>query len=43
MFRLETERLVIREWQPGDRDAFRAMAQDPVVMRYLNGGLPLSE
>ena len=43
MFRLETERLVIREWEPGDREAFRAMAQDPVVMRYINGGVPLSE
>ena len=43
MFRLETERLVIREWEPADRDAFRAMAQDPVVMRYINGGVPLSE
>ncbi|MBI2212950.1 MAG: GNAT family N-acetyltransferase [Acidobacteria bacterium] len=43
MFRLETERLVIREWEPRDRDAFRAMAQDTVVMRYINGGCPLSE
>jgi len=43
MFRLETERLVIREWEPSDRPAFRAMAQDPVVMRYINDGVPLSE
>jgi RimJ/RimL family protein N-acetyltransferase len=43
MFRLETERLVIREWDPSDRDAFRHLAQDPVVMRYINDGVPLSE
>lgn len=43
MFRLETARLFIREWDPADRPAFRAMAQDPVVMRYINGGVPLTE
>lgn len=43
MFRLDTERLVIRAWEPTDRDAFRAMAQDPTVMQYINGGVPLTE
>jgi RimJ/RimL family protein N-acetyltransferase len=43
MFRLETERLIIRPWEPGDRDAFRVMAQDVRVMRYINGGVPLTE
>lgn len=34
-FRLETERLVLREWREEDRDSFWEMAQDPEVMRYL--------
>ena len=42
-FRLETERLVIRPFQPEDRDGFRAIAQDALVMRYINGGIPLTE
>lgn len=43
MFRLETERLLIRAWEPGDRPALKAMASDPEVMRYVHGGLPYSE
>lgn len=43
MFRLETERLYIRPWEPADRDEFRAMAQNPLVMRYINNGIPLNE
>lgn len=43
MFKLETERLLVRPWQVNDRDAFRAMAQDERVMRYINGGLALTE
>jgi RimJ/RimL family protein N-acetyltransferase/acyl dehydratase len=40
---LETERLLIRPWQPGDRDAFVAMASDPEVMRYIRAGTPYTE
>jgi [ribosomal protein S5]-alanine N-acetyltransferase len=43
VFRLETERLSIRPWEPSDREAFRAMAQDVRVMRYINNGVPLTE
>lgn len=43
MFRIETERLVIRPWEPQDRDGFRALAQNPVVMRYITNGVPLTE
>ena len=34
-FRLETDRLTLREWTDADRDGAWAMAQDPEVMRYL--------
>ena len=37
---LETERLLIRPWQAGDRDAFVRMASDPEVMRYIRAGTP---
>lgn len=33
--RLETDRLILREWQDGDRDAFLAIVSDPHVMRYF--------
>jgi RimJ/RimL family protein N-acetyltransferase len=33
--RVETERLLLREWSPSDLDAFSAMSADPEVMRYL--------
>ena len=32
--RLETERLILREWTDADRDAFAAIVGDPHVMRY---------
>lgn len=32
---IETERLVLRRWQPRDRDALRAQVSDPDVMRFL--------
>jgi RimJ/RimL family protein N-acetyltransferase len=32
--RLETERLIIREWEPRDRDAYAAIAMDPHVRRF---------
>lgn len=32
---IESERLFIRAWEPGDRDAFEALATDPRVIRYM--------
>ena len=43
MFRLETERLIIRPWVPDDRPALKAITEDPEVMRYVHGGEPYSE
>jgi ribosomal-protein-alanine N-acetyltransferase len=43
MFQLETERLLIRPWQPADRPLFHALTCDPAVMRYVHGGQPYSE
>ena len=35
--RLQTRRLVLREWQTTDADAYAAMTADPEVMLYLGG------
>ena len=43
MFRLETERLVIRPWQPEDRPAFTALMSHPEVTQYVHGGKPYTE
>jgi RimJ/RimL family protein N-acetyltransferase len=43
MFRLDTERLLIRPWVPADRPAFKAITEDGEVMRYVHGGLPYTE
>jgi RimJ/RimL family protein N-acetyltransferase len=43
MFRLETERLLIRPWTADDREVFAGLAQDVEIMRYVNGGKPFSE
>jgi RimJ/RimL family protein N-acetyltransferase len=43
MFRLETERLIIRPWEPDDRAAFAAMMSNAEVTQYLHAGLPYSE
>ncbi|GIE92986.1 GNAT family N-acetyltransferase [Paractinoplanes rishiriensis] len=32
---LATERLLLRQWRPGDREPFAAMNADPVVMRHF--------
>ncbi|MDF1504036.1 GNAT family N-acetyltransferase [Roseisolibacter sp. H3M3-2] len=40
--RLETERLLLREYRPSDFDAYAAMVADPDVMRFLADGRPLS-
>lgn len=43
MFRLETERLVIRPWEPDDRPAFAAFMSHPEVTQYIHGGQPYTE
>jgi RimJ/RimL family protein N-acetyltransferase len=37
--RIETERLVLRNWRPGDLDRFAAVTNTPAVMRWLGGPL----
>ncbi|WP_126173325.1 GNAT family N-acetyltransferase [Altericroceibacterium xinjiangense] len=36
-FRLETERLVLRDWQDADREPFFRHTNTPAVMRWLDG------
>jgi RimJ/RimL family protein N-acetyltransferase len=36
--RIETERLVLREWRDADLDGFAAMNADPEVMRFVGDG-----
>lgn len=43
MTRLETERLILADWQPEDWLAFRPIATDPDVMRYIGAGEPWSD
>jgi ribosomal-protein-alanine N-acetyltransferase len=43
MFRLETERLIIRPWDSDERIAFATLMSDPVVMHYVHAGLPFSQ
>jgi RimJ/RimL family protein N-acetyltransferase len=40
--RLETERLILRDYRPEDFEAFVTIMADPEVVRYLPGGDPLS-
>jgi [ribosomal protein S5]-alanine N-acetyltransferase len=42
-FLIETDRLLIRPWEPGDEAGFREMVGDPEMMRYISGGLPWDE
>jgi RimJ/RimL family protein N-acetyltransferase len=37
---LETERIVLRRFTPGDVELLVALDSDPQVMRYINGGRP---
>lgn len=37
-FHIETSRLSLRPWRDADRDAFAALAADPEIMHYVNGG-----
>ena len=41
MVTLETERLTLRMFRPGDLDAYAEMCADPDVMRYINDGRTL--
>lgn len=36
---LQTERLILDTWQSSDSAAFRPIATDPQVMRYITGGV----
>jgi len=40
---LETERLLLSTWQPSDWIAFRPIATDVEVMRYITGGVPWTD
>jgi len=40
---LETERLILDTWRSSDWTAFRPIATDPEVMRYITGGAPWSD
>ena len=40
---LETERLILDTWQSTDWTAFRPIATDVEVMRYITGGVPWSD
>jgi RimJ/RimL family protein N-acetyltransferase len=40
---LETERLVLDQWQSADWTDFRPIATDSEVMRYITGGVPWTD
>jgi len=40
---LETPRLLLQQWRPEDWSAFKPIATNPEVMRYINGGIPWSD
>ncbi|HEX5378318.1 MAG TPA: GNAT family N-acetyltransferase [Phenylobacterium sp.] len=41
--RLETERLILRRWEPRDLDPFARMSADPEIMDWLGGVLTRDE
>ena len=43
MFRLETERLILRPWEPEDRAVFQAITSDSAVTHYVHGGVPFTD
>lgn len=43
MFRLETERLLVRPWRPNDRAAFVAIHAHAEVTRYIHAGVPFND
>lgn len=40
---VSTERLHLREWTAPDAHAFDILGQDPLVLRFITGGRPLTE
>jgi RimJ/RimL family protein N-acetyltransferase len=40
---LETERLLLRQWRPGDREPFARLNADPAVMEFFPGCLSRAE
>ena len=40
---LRTERLILSTWESSDWTAFRPIATDVEVMRYINGGVPWTD
>lgn len=40
---MKTERLRLEPWATSDWQAFRPIATDPEVMRYINGGIPWTD
>lgn len=40
---LETDRLILTTWEPSDWAAFRPIATDVEVMRYITGGVPWTD
>ena len=40
---LETERIRLLLWRDDDWQAFRPIATDPEVMRYITNGVPWSD
>ncbi|SFF78318.1 Protein N-acetyltransferase, RimJ/RimL family [Novosphingobium sp. CF614] len=42
-FRIETARLILREWAPGDIDRFVDITNTPAVMRWLGGVMDTAE
>jgi [ribosomal protein S5]-alanine N-acetyltransferase len=40
---IETDRLVLDQWQSADWTDFRPIATDPKVMRYITGGVPWTD
>ena len=43
MIKLETDRLILRQWQDSDLAAFAKMSSDPEVMRYFPNTLSLEQ
>ena len=42
-FRIEAERLILREWREEDRDVFHLLCNDPRVMEYVGPGWSIAE
>ncbi len=40
---IETERLILRRWEEGDREPWHAMGRDPAVMEFLGPSLSAEE